>query len=261
MPHGRKCEIRYTNPKKPSPASNKQTGAFYTKKQKEENLTQQETNVKSTRHCNAMGHTDRISHRNMSMNTNVATTLIVIALVVGLGGGWYIGTQMGNKQQTPQTQEENMINNEIVDIQKAEEEAEQEDLMLEQQLDLLVGSSAPQVSPVSGSEASTNEGVAVTYTNEGFAPKTLTIKKGTTVTWTNNSSSNMWVASAVHPSHIVYDGNSLREHCGTNAQTPFDECKGDPAGATWSFTFEKVGTWGYHDHINASRTGSITVTE
>jgi hypothetical protein len=39
----------------------------------------------------------------------------------------------------------------------------------------------------------------ITLTSNGFSPKTLTIKKGTTVTWTNTSPNTMWVASAKSP--------------------------------------------------------------
>jgi len=99
----------------------------------------------------------------------------------------------------------------------------------------------------------------VTYTNTGYSPKTLTIKKGETVTFKNQSSRSMWPASAVHPSHRVYSGTSLEQHCPDVAGTAFDACKGYLPGESWSFKFDKVGTWKYHDHLDPSDTGTITV--
>lgn len=99
----------------------------------------------------------------------------------------------------------------------------------------------------------------VTYTDSGFAPSTLTIKSGDTVTFNNESSSGMWVASGMHPSHIVYSGTSLQEHCPDTANTAFDECQSVQSGESWSFVFNKVGAWGYHNHMRASSFGKIIV--
>jgi len=99
----------------------------------------------------------------------------------------------------------------------------------------------------------------VTYTDSGYSPNTLTIKKGETVTFTNQSSRSMWPASAMHPTHTVYSGTSLDEHCPDTAGTAFDACKGYLPGESWSFTFNKTGTWKYHDHLNPSDRGTIVV--
>ena len=99
----------------------------------------------------------------------------------------------------------------------------------------------------------------ITYTNSGYSPNTLTIKVGETVTWKNQSSSGMWTASAMHPSHTKYSNTSLDEHCPDTANTSFDECKSAQPGESWSFTFQKKGTWGYHNHVKASDFGKIIV--
>lgn len=100
----------------------------------------------------------------------------------------------------------------------------------------------------------------VTYSATGFSPSSVTIKKGGTVTWRNESGGNMWVASAQHPTHTVYAGTSRTEHCGTTAEAvSFDQCRAE--SGNFSFTFTKVGSWAYHDHINASRFGRIEVVE
>jgi plastocyanin len=97
----------------------------------------------------------------------------------------------------------------------------------------------------------------ILLTSSGFSPKTVTIKKGGTVTWSNESSGDMWVASAQHPTHTVYDGTSLQEHCGSGAGA-FDQCNN---GESYSFIFNKVGTWNYHNHNNSSQTGTVVVVE
>lgn len=98
----------------------------------------------------------------------------------------------------------------------------------------------------------------ITYNGTSFSPAAVTIKRGGKVTWKNSSSGNMWVASAQHPTHTVYDGTSRTEHCASPTATTFDQCQG---GGDYSFTFTKAGKWNYHDHINASAFGSVTVVE
>lgn len=84
----------------------------------------------------------------------------------------------------------------------------------------------------------------VDYTDTGFSPNSLTVKKGTTVNFLNKSSSPMWIASNPHPIHTDLPG--------------FDQ---KSPGDTYSFTFDKVGTWGFHNHRNPSVGGTIIVTE
>ena len=91
----------------------------------------------------------------------------------------------------------------------------------------------------------------------GFKPSTLTIKKGDTVTFVNKGSQAAWPASAVHPIHSAYDGTSLSEHCSKG--NSFDACHGLSQGESYSFTFDKVGSWKYHDHLNPGHTGTIVV--
>lgn len=80
-----------------------------------------------------------------------------------------------------------------------------------------------------------------------FFPSELKIKKGDTVVWTNRDSRSAWPASAIHPTHQAYPG--------------FDALRGLNTGETYSFTFDKVGSWKYHDHLNPSVTGAVVVTE
>ncbi len=98
----------------------------------------------------------------------------------------------------------------------------------------------------------------VTYTAQGFSPATVTIAKGGSVTWVNQSGSSMLVASGVHPTHTLYDGTDRTQHCaaGYTGPTPFDQCT---PGTSYSFTFDKTGTWKYHNHVKPSDTGTVIV--
>lgn len=103
------------------------------------------------------------------------------------------------------------------------------------------------------------EGVIITYTDEGFAPATLTIKKGDKVTFRNGSSVVIWPATAIHPTHTVYPGSDI-EKCGTAEEVNiFDACREIAPGSSYSFTFNEAGRWNYHNHKNVSKFGSIVV--
>jgi len=111
-----------------------------------------------------------------------------------------------------------------------------------------------------GTASTTSSGVTIIYSAQGFSPASTTIPLGTTVTFVNQSTKNMWVASAKHPTHTAYSGTSLSQHCPDTTNSAFDECTAGAPGSSFSFTFNKEGTWKYHDHIDASKFGSITVT-
>ncbi len=96
----------------------------------------------------------------------------------------------------------------------------------------------------------------VVYGPNGFSPSTVTIAKGGTVTFVNRGGDEMWVASGPHPTHEGYSGTTKSQHCPDTARVAFDQCS---AGTTYSFTFQKVGTWGYHNHGNSSDRGTVIV--
>jgi plastocyanin len=85
----------------------------------------------------------------------------------------------------------------------------------------------------------------VKYTDAGFVPASIDVTPGTTVTFVNDSSGQMWVASDPHPTHTDLPG--------------FDEHTAVSKGGTYTYTFTKVGTWGYHNHVHASAKGTINV--
>lgn len=93
----------------------------------------------------------------------------------------------------------------------------------------------------------------VIYTDSGFSPNTLTIKKGDTVIFRNQSSQSMWTASAVHPTHRGYPTT------GGCIGSTFDACSGVQPGDSWSFKFDIQGNWKYHNHLSPSDRGAIAV--
>lgn len=82
---------------------------------------------------------------------------------------------------------------------------------------------------------------------DGFIPAELTVKKGDVVVFTSERGFPFWPASDQHPTHSAY--------------SDFDPLKPVDASTPWSFQFNKVGKWDYHDHLNSTFQGSVTVTE
>jgi len=86
----------------------------------------------------------------------------------------------------------------------------------------------------------------VTLTSGGYEPKELTIKQGDVVVFSTTREFDHWPASNVHPTHDQYPG--------------FDPKRPLRADESWSFQFTKTGTWSFHDHLNSTFNGEITVT-
>lgn len=87
--------------------------------------------------------------------------------------------------------------------------------------------------------------VEISMTDSGYTPSQVTINKGDTVKFTNNGTKPNWPASAPHPTHTDYPA--------------FDPLKGIAVGDSWSFTFDQTGRWPFHDHLNPTRYGAVTV--
>src|SRR3989344_1437895 len=113
---------------------------------------------------------------------------------------------------------------------------------------------------ITGEVANAPMSAAVSYDGKAYSPASVTIKKGGTVTFTDTTSGMMWVATAMHPDHMGYDGTLRSEHCasGYTGEKPFDQCT---KGKNFSFTFKKVGEFPYHDHVNATVFGKVIVVE
>lgn len=112
---------------------------------------------------------------------------------------------------------------------------------------------------VAAEEESASEEVTIEMISSGFSPSDVTVKAGGTVIFVNKDTNGHWPASAVHPTHTVYPGSS-KDKCGTVEQDKtFDACSEVAPSDSYSFTFTEVGSWKYHDHLNPSNSGMITV--
>lgn len=89
------------------------------------------------------------------------------------------------------------------------------------------------------------EGNIVKISASGFSPKNITIKVGGSVTWENEDSEDHIVNSAVHPTHSLFP---LLNQVGLIKP---EETK--------SLKFTAAGIYKYHDHLNPSLTGIVTV--
>lgn len=109
--------------------------------------------------------------------------------------------------------------------------------------------------------ASAQTSTTVTYTDAGFTPAKVFIKKGDAVQFINKSTHTMWVGVDDHPTHTEYDGTSTKEHCaaGKNLNGSFDQCVGSSPGTTYTYTFTKAGTFDYHNHTASKDSGSVVV--
>ncbi len=85
----------------------------------------------------------------------------------------------------------------------------------------------------------------IKITDEGYIPNNITIKKGQSIAWINESSDWKLPASDVHPTHTIYPEFDPKQ--------PFE------IGKAWVFTFNKVGEWDFHDHLIPRMKGTIKV--
>lgn len=183
------------------------------------------------------------------MNSKIIIAIIVIAII--LFGGFFLLSSDGTEnlenvdvESADLTMEVPAIPGNGVDEMIVNEdpqlEGDGDGMTTDEVMDLAEDTSAPKI---------------VTYTDSGFSPETITISAGETVTFVNNSSRGMWVASDIHPTHTLYPEKTDADCLGSS----FDACEKTPVGESWSFTFNKEGSWKYHDHARASRTGIVVV--
>lgn len=89
-----------------------------------------------------------------------------------------------------------------------------------------------------------NGGATVTMQDFKFDPDTVTIKKGQTVTWTNDDRRSRQVMSGAPPAMT------------DDFMSPVLE-----KGQSWSFTFNNAGEFPYHDMKIPGITGAVIVEE
>ncbi|OHA22597.1 MAG: hypothetical protein A3H57_01975 [Candidatus Taylorbacteria bacterium RIFCSPLOWO2_02_FULL_43_11] len=80
----------------------------------------------------------------------------------------------------------------------------------------------------------------INFTDAGFTPISMQVKLGQTIRFMNLGGKLMW---------IVPDSN----------YPEFAQANPVSRGEYWDFTFNKAGTWRYHNKEDASKTGTISV--
>jgi plastocyanin len=86
--------------------------------------------------------------------------------------------------------------------------------------------------------AAQDKTMTVSIENFAFDPPNMTVAPGTTVTWVNNDQT----AHTVTANNGAFDSGTLQP------------------GQSYSFTFEKAGTYAYHCNIHPDMTASVTVS-
>ncbi len=109
----------------------------------------------------------------------------------------------------------------------------------------------PQESKPAMEHASMNgvipDSATIVISDKGFTPPVITVKVGTKVTWFNKDVQPHWPASDPYPE---------------NSDLPNLNAKnGLKQGETYSYVFDQVGHWGYHDDLNPELTGTVIVAE
>jgi len=164
------------------------------------------------------------------MNKTIITIIIIAVVLVG---GYFL---LRNTYQTAPTDSQPSSQQLITELPASEPSTQQ----------------PPSQLPLVSQAPAVKENL-VTYTNSGYSPNALTVKKGETVTFKNQSSRSMWTASAVHPTHHAYPTS------GGCLGSTFDACAGIQPGNSWSFKFDISGNWKYHNHLSPNDTGTIIV--
>ncbi|MDP3989236.1 MAG: hypothetical protein Q8P93_03315 [bacterium] len=89
----------------------------------------------------------------------------------------------------------------------------------------------------------------VRYTNDGFTPFMIEIRRGQTIQFQNESSRALWVTTKDHP---------------TAKQQALDELdfgRSLQLGQVYEYTANKVGVWGYYNLNDRSHLGTIVVID
>jgi plastocyanin len=116
---------------------------------------------------------------------------------------------------------------------------------------LVVSLQKPSAAPSSETLSGTNTpdtvaSATITYNDQGFSPKSLSVKAGNTIRIVNQSSIGLQFSSDFHPTHTKDPELNMRLI---------------DSGKDGMLKVTRTGTWGFHNHERASDTGSLMVTQ
>jgi len=153
--------------------------------------------------------------------------VIIIIVLVVVGAGGYILLNK-NKQMTPATNQTPIVSKEMQNASA-----------------MPSASAKPSISAaMSPSGTMSAKETTVNLTANGFEPATVTIKAGETVVWVNKSGDTATVNSNNHPTHLLYPPLNLGQFAN---------------GGKLQLTFDKPGSYGYHNHLDPSKKGIVVV--
>lgn len=84
----------------------------------------------------------------------------------------------------------------------------------------------------------------ITYTDEGFSPRNLEVRAGEPIRIINKSTRSLQFASNDHPTH---------------ARNPALNIAVIAPGKDATLQADQLGTWGYHNHLRATDSGTLTI--
>lgn len=93
--------------------------------------------------------------------------------------------------------------------------------------------------------------MVVSYTDSGFEPAQISITKGDTIRFTNNSSGKLWVAAS---GNTLYP--SAGKECGSSA---LDSCAPFDPMDFWEFTFDAAGEWELVNNLDKTKNAVVRV--
>ena len=143
-------------------------------------------------------------------------------------------------------------------MEETHEDAMMEGEAMEESGEAMIEESETEVMVESEAMEEGPQEFTIEMSDDGFSVESLTVKAGDTVTWVATDNSLRWPATDVHPSHTLYPGSSISD-CGKEDVEIFDSCGKLRKGESFSFTFNEVGEWAYHDHLDTRATGTIIV--
>ena len=104
---------------------------------------------------------------------------------------------------------------------------------------------AGQQAPLPAGPTSVAPEAIIEYRNGTFNPSTIRVLVGTTVTFVNKGTKEVWPASGRHPAHDICPG--------------FDSLRGLKQGETYPHVFDKPAECPFHNHLAPGENGSIEV--
>jgi plastocyanin len=118
------------------------------------------------------------------------------------------------------------------------------------------GGAPSQSAAAPRSEVPTERTAAIEIRSVAFKPATLTVLRGTTVTWVNHDADVRHTATSGTPGNGGVPGVS--EASPSKPDGLFD---GDlpEAGARFAFTFDQAGTYAYFCEVHPSMTATVVV--